>query len=810
MKNTTLSPSRWFCLGLASAAALCGQVAPDASVQAANEDVVTLSEFNVTTSANSEYVAAESITGTRVASKIQDLPFTVNVVTSEFIDDFNALEFGEQFAYTSSVVAYETISTGYSVRGFEADVQLRNGFRRIGLIDKVSVDRAEVIKGPSASIYGTTLPGGIVNVITKKPKTKPEYRFNIAAGTNDYFRAQASATGPVGDSQKLYYRVDLAADKREYDMPFKNKEQATGSVQLLWKPSSSSSLHVEFERLVRNEEGNANVPFAIQNGYVDPYRVNVNTGAHPTINRYVRVAKELMEFNVQGPLNYSKRYVNTGTVTFEHRFSDRLSFRSSANIYDRNLIRQEIAGRDQYNPVTNAISSATSATGNSSSSWLPRYRPYGEHGGGWQNDFLFSFDTGAVGHKLLVTLDYQRQAETPSQFLAPASAMPADVLTKGLQVANPDYNYVTYDQDPSVYTTVNQDDNNSLDVYGLFISERATLMDGRLILLAGGRYDYVDNHAIRYRPNPTESENQSDDFTYQAGVNFKLTPGITAYGNSSTSFVPQYGNGRNLDGTTFPVPNETGEGWEVGVKATLLENRLTFTAGYFDIVREGILRATTDETGIIYDTISGQEGATGYELDFNWAINPALQVFGGYGFTDSEVISNTAAPHLIGSSTRRTPEHTLGLGMKYQFKSGTLRGLSFTAGYKYNSESLINPSSGRAITITGTSTGFSSTGIVNARMPNGLLLFPERPEGEIVRAGPGERITVRVDDGRESIFNDPFHVVDVGASYSWRTGDRYRHKLQLNLTNVLDEVYTFGSAGQGQRVGGSLTYDLQF
>ncbi len=810
MKHTTLPFARWLGLGLVAASALSAQVAPAPSAPPAGEDVVTLSEFNVTTTSNSEYVAAESITGTRVASKIQDLPFTVNVVTSEFIDDFNALEFGDQFAYTSGVVAYETISTGYSVRGFEADVQLRNGFRRIGLIDKVSVDRAEVIKGPAASIYGTTLPGGIVNVITKKPRTRPEYRFSVAAGTNDYLRSQASATGPAGSSQKFFYRVDLAADQREYDLPYKTKEQATGSVQLLWKPASATSLHLEFERLVRNEDGNANVPFAIETGVLDPYRINVTTGVRPTINRYVRVATELMDFNVQGPLNYSKRYVNTGTATFEHRFSDRLSFRSSASIYDRNLIRQEVAGRDQYNPVTGAISSASSATGNSSTGWLPRYRPYGERGGGWQNDLLFSFDTGSVRHKLLVTLDYQRQAERPSQFLATASAFSSDVLTRGLQIANPDYTYVTYDQDPSAYTTVNQDENNSLDVYGLFVSERATFMDGRLILLAGGRYDYVDNHAISFRPTYTETENQSDDFTYQAGLNFKLTSGITAYANSSTSFVPQYGNGRNLDGTLFAVPNETGEGWEAGIKATLLENRLTFTAGYFDIVREGILRATTDESGTVYDTISGEEASTGYELDFNWVLTPELQIFGGYGFTDSEVLSNTAAPHLIGSSTRRTPEHTLGLGVKYQFKTGTLRGLSFTAGYKFNSESLINPSTGRALTITGTTTGFSTTGIINARLPNGLLIFPDRPEGEVVRAGPGERITVRVDDGRESIFNDAFEVVDVGASYSWRTAEKYRHKLQLNLTNVFDERYTFGSAGQGQQFGASLTYDLQF
>ncbi len=806
------SPRALAALGVALSSALSvpAQTAPTP----ASDEIVTLPDFTITSTAPSEYMASESITGTRVASKIQDLPFAVNVVTAEFMDDFNALEFGDQFAYTSNVIGYETISTGYSVRGFEADVQLRNGFRRIGLIDKVSVDRAEVIKGPAASIYGTTLPGGIVNIITKKPKSKPEYRLGFAAGSNDYARAQASATGPVGDSRKLFYRVDLAADERSYDLPYKTKEQATGSVQLQWKPSATTSMLFEFERLVRNEVGNGNTPFAIETGVADPYRINVSTNVRPTINRYIRLATELLEFNPQGPLNYSKRFVNTGTFTLEHRVSQNISFRSSANIYDRNLIRQEVAGRDQYNPLTGRLSSATSATGSSSTGWVPRYRPYGEKGGGWQNDLLFSFDTAGVKHKVLVTLDYQRQAETPKLATAPGTAaISSTVLTQGLTIASPDYNYITYDQNPALYTAVSQDDQNSLDIYGLFVSERATFMDGRLILLAGGRYDYVDNHAIARASTPIINESVStDDLTYQLGANFKLTSTLTAYANASTSFVPQYGTGRNIDGTTFTVPNETGEGWEAGLKAAFFGNKLTFTTGYFDIVRSGLLRSATGPDGQLYDVLSGEEGSTGFEFDFNWIATRSLQFFGAYGWTDSQVLSNDNAPHLIGTSTRRTPEHTVGIGAKYDFKDGALKGLYVTAGYKYNSESLINPSTGRAITLTqaASATGPSTTAIINARMPNGLLIFPDLAEGTLVRANPGQTISVRVDDGRESIYNEAFHVVDAGIGYRWKTHRRYNHRLQLNVSNVLDELYTFGSGGQGARIGTSLTYDLTF
>lgn len=114
-------PSAIALLALTHLSALHGQT------PAASDEVVILPSFQVTGSSASEYVAAESVTGTRVATKLRELPFTVNVVTGDLLDDFAAFEFREQFGYTSSVSVWETLSTGYSLRGFDADVQLRSG-----------------------------------------------------------------------------------------------------------------------------------------------------------------------------------------------------------------------------------------------------------------------------------------------------------------------------------------------------------------------------------------------------------------------------------------------------------------------------------------------------------------------------------------------------------------------------------------------------------------------------------------------------------------------------------------------------------
>ena len=146
------------------------------------DEAVTLSEFTVSEKTDDSYVASESITGTRVRTPIKDLTFTVNVITSEFLQDFAYFEIND-LGYTSSVNNFDNGGGNVNIRGYGATSYLRNGFLRLGLVDRVNVDRIEVIKGPAAAIYGMTTPAGMVNIITKRPKDRPSQSFSLATGS---------------------------------------------------------------------------------------------------------------------------------------------------------------------------------------------------------------------------------------------------------------------------------------------------------------------------------------------------------------------------------------------------------------------------------------------------------------------------------------------------------------------------------------------------------------------------------------------------------------------------------------------------
>ena len=97
-----------------------------------------------------------------MATLIKDLPFTVSVITSEFMNDFDFFDLGAELAYTASLNGVDTQGNS-TLRGYGGTFTLRNGFYRLGLNDRINTDRIEIIKGPNAAIYGATSPAGLIN-----------------------------------------------------------------------------------------------------------------------------------------------------------------------------------------------------------------------------------------------------------------------------------------------------------------------------------------------------------------------------------------------------------------------------------------------------------------------------------------------------------------------------------------------------------------------------------------------------------------------------------------------------------------------
>jgi len=815
MNHPVTQPCRFLFRGaflalVGAAGAAFGQEAARPAV-APESETVALPEFTVTSRAASEYAATESTTGTRVASKILDLPFVVNTVTSQFMEEFSLLEFAEQFAYTSNFVASENLWGGYNLRGFAAQLQLRNGFRRNGLSDRVNVDRAEVIKGPTAAIYGITTPSGAINLVTRRPQTKEAYRVSVSGGSHEFWRGEFSATGPI--SPHLFYRVDATQWTRDPDPVHKRAELGTVSGVLLFKPSESTSLSLEYEFLERREQGisGAVMPSTQVPNVQDPYRA---TGGLYTAN--TRLATELWDYNFQGPRNYSHRNIHNVIASFEHRFNQNVSLRSSANWWRRLTERNEVASRNVYRP------DLSPANGGSISRGTPQYRAITEGVGGWQTDLLSHFETGPVKHKLLLTLDYGRHTQTDSkayQMTNLTAGMPG--LGAAVPINDPRLEYFSnYHENPALYNNDVPSLHTDLfiDVVGLFVSERAFLLDERLILLAGMRYDWVRNELedhLATNPASRVTEQVERKLTYQAGLNYAVRPWLRVYANASTSFFPQIQAGNAVgispvDGSTFALPNEEGHGVDAGIKVSAFEGNLSFTAGWFDITREKVadrVNADTSAGALSVTYVSGEQSSRGFESDFNWVATPELQFFGGYGYTEATYESHPLR-WLIGLPLRNAPKQTVSLGTRYEFKEGALRGLYFTAGYRYNSANPTNPAgSGRTLTSAQVAAAAGTAApFLNNPFPNGELPRPDLAPGAVIPSG-----TLNLPNGIENYITPSYHTVDVGLGYRWRSADRrFRHRVQLNGKNILDERYFLGSGLAADGMSWTLSYDLAF
>src|SRR5436190_2202532 len=205
---TTLMLRRAVCSAFVLAAfAARAQISNPAAPAAASDEVVRLSEFQVSTSADKGYRAGNSVSATRIDTPIKDLPFAISAFTKQFISDIGARDLFDVVQYAPGVTSagreFNAGNAVYTIRGFDQWPQ-HNGFVGEAYIDTASVERVEVVKGPSSVLYGQVAPGGTVNYITKRPGAKASTLLTAEVGTREFSRASIDLNQPlVGQSLRF-------------------------------------------------------------------------------------------------------------------------------------------------------------------------------------------------------------------------------------------------------------------------------------------------------------------------------------------------------------------------------------------------------------------------------------------------------------------------------------------------------------------------------------------------------------------------------------------------------------------------------
>jgi outer membrane receptor protein involved in Fe transport len=807
---------------------------------AADDETVVLSPFTIQSEKNNGYVASESVTGTRVASKIRDLPFQVNVITSQFMADFGAFDMSQQLGWVSNISPSDS-EDSLVLRGFQT-TPFVDGFRRLGKLDIVDTDRVEIIKGPAASIYGQTLPGGVVNYVSKRPETKGGNELDVTAGSDRFFRASLSSTGPVGNSQKLFYRASVSTNSRNFEQQFASKRSKFGSAMFLYKIDADTSFSVKVNAQdTHNRDRNAvpwiksstkgfvtlsdgvtplqytyvtknpltgatstktaNVPLpqvivkyannpddvAKINEYIaNPTAYGTNgsllplSGTLSTTNSWDRLGTELADYRSDGTQGYTASRLYGLNLVGEHRTAEWLSHRFTFDLFQRTNDKQSVSGNQAYYNDPNYLDGELGTS-------TPTWRITPQRGYSSQLDNLFTFKTGPIAHKFLVTFDFAHQEKRDKSvkavtgtgyndlylvtdpvtgiqypFVIPlgprstgtvryTSGTGTATYSTGVQeLAGPlndtNYYYPTYADHPEIYTSPSLDNWQASDDYGLFVSERATFLKGRIIALVGGRYDYMVDLAKNYLGTDKKSlRSLWDDqaLTYQSGITGYLTKNIVLFANKSTAYSPTTqvvpvkqvtvlttdASGATTSSTTSYsskiLPNESGRGYEFGVRFNLFNERFNVGLSRFVIDRYNKVDSFVDEFGINEYVGSGNQRSKGYEFDFNWAVTDSLQFLGGYGYNDARYTASTL-PYLVGTGTPQNSKTNVSLAVRYQFKNSILKGLSLTAGVRQYSKSLVNVGSGGTVTTNPYSSSWRAV-IYNTPMSNGVLPFTDLP-----------------------------------------------------------------------------------
>ncbi|MER0204023.1 MAG: TonB-dependent receptor [Nitrosomonas sp.] len=592
---------------------------------------------------NTSYTHPNATTATKTDASVFNTPVTVQTVSKAIMNDQQAINLGSVLQNVSGVSqgfnfgvnANET----FQIRGFENDSIFRDGILtpNNNAISLANAQRIEVLKGPAGMLFGRTQPGGLVNVVTKRPQRESYYSLQQQFGSFGTYRTLLDVTGALNKDGTLLYRVNyehldsnsfrnFVYDKRDFIAP-----------SLTWHITQNTQLDLDFMYQNRKSTTDSGIPYDLQ-----------RSGAIP--------GKISRSFRGNEPTDFNNSEFYEGDATLTHRINENWKLRGRFSIINSNITTAQTSS----NGNTNLIGDLDRGFLRTADHFESKFGTV---------DLTGHFATGPLKHALLLGTDYYHStnANRFSPFRSGADGVPT------INVFNPVYGFTGFLSDP--LGAVNKTRNEWVGVY---LQDQISLWD-KWQLLLGSRFDHA---GFGVSDNPSK---QVNEFSPRVALLYRPLSWLGIYANYAHTFNA-VNRGTTVSGV-LPDPEKSRE-YEAGLKGEWMDGKLFANLAFFDLTKTNV-QTPLPAPFVNKVAITGEQRSRGIELDLRGQLTDYWNIIATYAYIHTEVLKDSAPlDTVIGSSGAgntghrfaNVPRNSGSVWATYDFSGVGVRGFSAGTG----------------------------------------------------------------------------------------------------------------------------------
>ncbi|CAM4254661.1 TonB-dependent receptor [Zobellia roscoffensis] len=626
-----------------------------------------LSEVIVEAERRNKFSRKETAYVSKMPLKNIENPQVYNTITNQILISQSVNTFADALANAAGISQLWS-STGrsgdgagyYSSRGFAVQPQLVNGVAGItnGFINPSNVERVEVIKGPSGTLFGSTVTsyGGLINIVTKKPYNSTGGEITVSGGSNDFAKLNVDVN--ISDGEKLSFRLNggFQKDNSFQDAGFKKSVFIAPS--LSYKVNNKLSLNFSYEAS-GNEQTNETFLF---------------------LNRYGPLAfNSIDDLNYDTHLSFTNNDVTIDNITQNYR--GEIAWKITDNWSSQTLIAGGLAkSLGYYTYLWNFADYTDPAApvGTENFSLNVQDTDSRTKTLNLQQNFNGTFHLGDLENKLLVGFDYldSKIIDNSSNW----GYLHSINLQGDLIYGEPEIS--AENLRTALSGSGNLDSDVRQNIFGAYISDVIHIIPS-LSVMASVRYDRFDYEGDQQTDTDDDTEYTESTFSPKFGIVFQpILNELSIFANYQNGFSyvnPQYiTDFATGDVSLQSYDVEEANQFEIGVKSSLFHNKLEATASYYNINVDNKYYWATQTQDL-------EINSQGIELEVNANPIEGLNIHTGFSYNDSEITDSPSAPGLEGNRYGESgPEITYNFWTDYKFLKNFGVGAGFNGASEYD------------------------------------------------------------------------------------------------------------------------------